>query len=57
MGDKIIFSHRCVTKETLENNPKLKNSKNLITLKIKNLGDGSVLITKMPYEEYKEIED
>lgn len=56
MGDKIILK-KCITKEELENNPKLKNSKNLITLKIKNLGDGSVLITKMPYKEYKEIED
>ena len=57
MGDKIIFSHKCITKEELGNNPKLKNSKKLITLKIKNLGDGSVLITKIPYKEYKEIED
>ena len=40
MGDKIIFSHKCLTKEELENNPELKNSKKLITLKIKNLGDG-----------------
>lgn len=52
-----LFLKKCITKEEIENNPKLKNSKNLITLKIKNLGDGSVLITKMPYEEYKEIED
>ena len=27
MGDKIIFK-KCITKEELENNPELKNSKN-----------------------------